>query len=56
MATKVTLRQIALMRKLILAGYYPREIAEDLKVSVGIVRTYTKAERNLIKQRSSRVS
>ena len=55
MATRVTLRQIALMRKLILAGYSTSEVAEDLKISAGIVRTYTKAERELIKQRSSRV-
>lgn len=55
MATRVTLRQIALMRKLILAGYSTSEIAEDLKISANIVRTYTKAERSIVKQRSARV-
>ena len=56
MATKVTLRQITLMRKLVLGGYSTKEISEDLNISVNTVRIYTKAERDIMRRRTANVS
>lgn len=47
---KVTMKQIHLMRRMILEHFTAKEVAEEIGVGVSIVYKYTKAERDLIKR------
>lgn len=47
---RLTLKQIARMRYMILDGYTVEQIANTMKVSQSAVRSYTKAERAKVKR------
>ena len=49
--SQVTLKQIYQMRAMILDDYTVKEIASKLKVSDSLVRSYTKAERKIMKEK-----
>lgn len=50
---RLTLRQIARMRYMILEGYTVEQIATSMKVSQTTVRSYTKAERARVKKENA---
>lgn len=50
---RLTLRQIARMRYMILEGYTVEQIATSMKVSQATVRSYTKAERARVKKENA---
>ena len=50
---RLTLRQIARMRYMILEGYTVEQIATSMTVSQTTVRSYTKAERARVKKENA---